>query len=105
MGGEYRVRLVEGPPVSGHSPSVDMLFESLARAAGRNATACLLTGMGQDGAKGLLALRHAGGRTFAQDRETCAVWGMPAAACEIGAAERVLALEAIPNVLVAVASG
>ncbi|HET9953761.1 MAG TPA: chemotaxis response regulator protein-glutamate methylesterase [Polyangiaceae bacterium] len=104
MGGEYRIRLVEGQPVSGHSPSVDVLFESLARSAGRNASACLLTGMGHDGAKGLLSLRHAGGRTFAQDRETSAVWGMPAAACDIGAAERALPLESIPNVLVSMAT-
>jgi two-component system, chemotaxis family, protein-glutamate methylesterase/glutaminase len=99
-GGEYRVALVAGPTVSGHIPSVDVFFESLARYAGRNASACLLTGMGSDGARGMLAVRLGGGRTFAQDQETSAVWGMPGAAVEIAAAERVLPLEAIPVALV-----
>jgi two-component system chemotaxis response regulator CheB len=100
-GGEYRVLLTKGERVSGHQPSVDVLFSSMARDVGRNATGCLLTGMGADGARGLLELRRAGGRTFAQDQETCAVWGMPAAAVELGAAERTLALQDIPAALVA----
>jgi len=99
-GGEYRVLFVRGERVSGHMPSVDVLFSSLARYVGRNASACLMTGMGADGARGLLELRHAGGKTYAQDQETCAVWGMPAAAVEIGAAERLVALQDIPSVLV-----
>jgi two-component system, chemotaxis family, protein-glutamate methylesterase/glutaminase len=100
FGGEYRVHLVEGPPVSGHVPSVDVFFSSLAQYVGANASACLLTGMGADGAKGLLSLRRAGGRTYAQDRETSAVWGMPAAAHEMGAAERLIALHQIPQTMV-----
>ena len=98
-GGEYRVRLREGAPVSGHCPSVDVFFGSLAKYVGRNAAACLLTGMGEDGASGLLALRKAGGRAFAQDQQSSAVWGMPQAAFERGATERLLALEDVPQTL------
>jgi two-component system chemotaxis response regulator CheB len=96
-GGEYRIGLVAGPPVSGHAPSVDVLFRSIATHAGKNGVGALLTGMGADGAEGLLAMREAGGRTFAQDKETCAVWGMPAAAVELNAAEQVLPLERLPR--------
>jgi two-component system chemotaxis response regulator CheB len=99
-GGEYRIALVPGDTAAGHVPAVDVFFASLARHVGKNAAACLLTGMGADGAEGMLALRQAGGRTFAQDRETSAVWGMPAAAHECGAAERLVALDQIPQVLV-----
>lgn len=99
-GGEYRVFLVRGEPVTGHVPSVDVFFSSLARYVGGNASACLMTGMGADGARGLLELRLAGGKTYAQDQETSAVWGMPAAAVEIGAAERLLALQDMPSALV-----
>jgi two-component system chemotaxis response regulator CheB len=99
FGGEYRVALVPGDPVTGHVPAVDVFFHSLARHVGKNATACLLTGMGADGADGMLALRAAGGRTYAQDRETSAVWGMPAAAHERGAAERLVPLGEIPAVM------
>jgi two-component system chemotaxis response regulator CheB len=97
FGGEYRISLVEGPTVSGHVPSVDVLFRSIAKHAGRNGIGLLLTGMGADGAEGLLELRRAGGRTFAQDKESCAVWGMPAAAVELNAAEQVLPLERLPR--------
>ncbi|MFO0725359.1 MAG: chemotaxis response regulator protein-glutamate methylesterase [Myxococcota bacterium] len=100
VGGEYRVALVAGPPVSGHRPSVDVFFRSLAHSAGKNATACLLTGMGEDGARGLLELRGAGGRTYAQDEASSAVWGMPGTAVHLGAADRVLPLEAVPAALV-----
>ncbi len=99
FGGEYRVKMVSGPPVSGHAPSVDVFFDSLAQYVGRNAAACLMTGMGADGAEGLLHLRQAGARTFAQDKESCAVWGMPAAASERGAAEQLVSLEKLPSVL------
>jgi len=99
FGGEYRVHLIPGDPRSGHVPSVDVFFNSLAQYVASNATACLLTGMGADGAAGLLKLRQAGGHTFAQDRETSAVWGMPAAAAELGAAERLVPLHEIPSVL------
>jgi two-component system chemotaxis response regulator CheB len=83
----------------GHCPSVDVLFASLADQVGPNASACLMTGMGDDGAAGLLRLRLAGGRTYAQDRETTAVWGMPAAAQALGAAEAMIPLGDIPAVL------
>ncbi len=102
-GGEYRIALRAGPPVSGHAPSVDVFFRSVARHVGSNAAACLLTGMGADGAEGLLEIRRAGGRTFAQDRQSCAVWGMPAAAVEIGAVEASVPLSEIPQKLVAAA--
>jgi two-component system chemotaxis response regulator CheB len=97
FGGEYRISLVPGPPVSGHSPSVDVLFRSIAKHVGRNGIGMLLTGMGADGAEGLLDLRRAGGHTFAQDKDSCAVWGMPAAAVELNAAEQVLPLERLPR--------
>jgi two-component system chemotaxis response regulator CheB len=98
-GGEYRIHLRAGDLVSGHRPSIDVFFASLAESVGKNAAACLLTGMGADGAQGLLQLLRAGGRTFAQDQETCAVWGMPAAAQSLGAAQRFVPLHEIPNVL------
>jgi len=104
QGGEYRVRLRKGPPVSGHVPSVDVFFGSLATCAGRNAIGVLLTGMGADGAQGLLAMRTAGATTIIQDRETSAVWGMPAAAQQLGAAERCVGLPAIPGTILEWAS-
>ena len=100
-GGEYRIALQEGPPVNYSRPSVDVLFHSVAKHAGCNAAAALLTGMGKDGAAGLLAIRQSGGRTFAQDEASCAVFGMPRAAQELNAAEQMLSLEKIPAVLVA----
>ncbi|MBC2834787.1 protein-glutamate methylesterase/protein-glutamine glutaminase [Paragemmobacter straminiformis] len=92
----YRIRLVEGPAVCFSRPSVDVLFNSVARLAGPNAVAAILTGMGRDGSAGLLAIRQAGGRTLAQDEETSVVYGMPMAAWENGAAEVALPLEDIP---------
>jgi two-component system chemotaxis response regulator CheB len=73
--------------VSGHRPSVDVLFKSVALAAGANAIGVILTGMGQDGATGLLAMRHAGARTRGQDEATCVIYGMPKAAKLLGAVE------------------
>ena len=87
-GDTLRVRLREGEPVNGHSPSVDVLFESVVKAVGPKATGVILTGMGRDGAKGLLAMRDAGARTLGQDEASCVVYGMPRAAFEIGAVER-----------------
>jgi two-component system chemotaxis response regulator CheB len=95
-GGEYRVRLREGEKVSGHVPSVDVLFHSVARHVGRNAAAVILTGMGSDGADGLLAIRQAGGRTFSQDERTSVVYGMPRAAWQNGGAEKQVPLDRIP---------
>jgi two-component system chemotaxis response regulator CheB len=94
-GGEYRVEVLEGPYVSGHRPSVDVLFHSVARAAGANAVGVLLTGMGADGADGLLAMRRAGAATVAQDEASCVVFGMPRVAIAQGAVDEVLPLSAI----------
>ncbi|PZN98652.1 MAG: chemotaxis response regulator protein-glutamate methylesterase [Hyphomicrobiales bacterium] len=93
--GEFVCVLREGPLVSGHSPSVDVMFHSVARSLGANAIGILLTGMGRDGAEGLLAMRKAGAETLIQSGETCVVNGMPKAAFEIGATERVVALDQI----------
>ena len=86
-----RCRLVEADPVNGHRPSVDVLFESVAR-TGRPMTGAILTGMGRDGARGLLTMRQAGARTFGQDEASCVVYGMPKAAFDLGAVERQLPL-------------
>jgi two-component system chemotaxis response regulator CheB len=94
-GGHLRCRLREGDPVSGHRPSVDVLFKSVADATGAAALGVILTGMGRDGAQGLLAMRKAGAHTLGQDETTCVVYGMPRAAQEIGAVERQLPLSAL----------
>jgi len=86
-------------------PSVDVLFESVAREIGPQSIACLLTGMGKDGAQGLLAVRCAGGRTLAQDQASSTIFGMPQEAIRIGAAEKVIALRAVAPSLVALACG
>lgn len=86
--------------VSGHAPSVDFLFDSVADAAGHQAVAVLLTGMGADGARGMLKLRRAGGRTFAQNRESCVVYGMPKVAADLGAVEEVGPPADIPAMIV-----
>ena len=91
--GLYRVRCAPGPKVSGHRPSVDVLFGSVAEAAGPRAAGLLLTGMGRDGADGLLALRRAGARCLAQDEESSVVFGMPKEAWINGAAERLVPLD------------
>lgn len=88
-------RLVEKEPVNGHRPSVDVLFDSVAELAGRNAVGVILTGMGRDGAFGLLKMRSAGARTVGQNEKTCVVYGMPRVAHEIGAVEQQLPLGAI----------
>ncbi|HEX3367470.1 chemotaxis response regulator protein-glutamate methylesterase [Phenylobacterium sp.] len=90
-----RCRVTPGPPVSGHCPSVDRLFESVARTAKARAVGVILTGMGRDGARGLLSIRETGGRTLGQNEATSVVYGMPKAAFEIGAVERQLPLEKI----------
>lgn len=88
-------RLTEGGPVNGHRPSVDVLFDSVAELAGRNAVGVILTGMGRDGAAGLLKMRHAGARTIGQNEKTCVVYGMPRVAHELGAVEEQFPLNAI----------
>lgn len=88
-------RLVEREPVNGHRPSVDVLFDSVAELAGRNAVGVILTGMGRDGASGLLKMRKVGARTLGQNEKTCVVYGMPRVAQEIGAVEQQLPLNSI----------
>jgi len=87
-----RCRLVQGDPVSGHRPSVDVLFNSVANAVGDKAVGAILTGMGRDGAQGLLAMRKAGAKTLGQDEASCVVYGMPRSAFEIGAVEKQVSL-------------
>ncbi len=87
VNGVYQVEVKPGPKVSGHCPSVDVLFESVAQAAGSRAIGVILTGMGGDGAKGLLEMRKAGAKTIGQDESTCVVYGMPKVAFDIGAVE------------------
>jgi len=93
----YAVRVCDGPLVSRHRPSVDVLFSSVARAAGRHSYGAILTGMGDDGADGLLEMRKAGATTLAQDEESCVVFGMPKEAIARGAANSVLSLRAIAD--------
>ncbi len=94
-GAYYRCSLTDTPHVNRHRPSVDVMFESIAKTAGKNALGILLTGMGKDGARGLAAIKEAGGETIAQNEESSVVYGMPKAAVEIGAAQHVLGVEEI----------
>jgi two-component system chemotaxis response regulator CheB len=94
-GAVYQVQMDQTPRVHYQRPAVDNLFESVAYCAGSNVVAAVLTGMGKDGAKGLLQIRQAGGRTIAQDEASCVVYGMPAEAVKLGAAEFQLPLDKI----------
>ncbi|MBK9518763.1 MAG: chemotaxis response regulator protein-glutamate methylesterase [Anaeromyxobacter sp.] len=94
-GARYLVEVKDGPRVNRHRPSVDVMFRSVARTAGKNAVGVILTGMGGDGAQGLLAMREAGARTIAQDEATCVVFGMPKVAIDAGAVEQVMPLDLI----------
>ena len=85
-----RVHLTDGEPVNGHKPSIDVTFQSIAKVYGARSAGVLLTGMGSDGARGLLAIRQAGGVTLVQDEESSPIFGMPRAAIELGAAQQVL---------------
>ena len=96
-GALYYVEVKPGPPVNRHCPSVDVLFRSVAKVAGRNALGVIMTGMGNDGADGLKQMRDAGARTLAQDEESCVVFGMPKEAIKLDAVDRVLPLHAIPK--------
>jgi len=91
-GAQYHVEVRDGPPVNRHRPSVDVLFRSVAQCAGRNALGIILTGMGDDGARGLKEMHDAGARTVAQDEATSVVYGMPKEAVKLGAADRSLPL-------------
>ncbi|OZI29727.1 chemotaxis response regulator protein-glutamate methylesterase [Bordetella genomosp. 10] len=100
-GANYVIELDPSEPVNRHRPSVDVLFHSAAAAAGRNAIGVILTGMGKDGAHGLLEMKRAGARTLAQDEASCVVFGMPREAIAIGAADEVVALDAMSERILA----
>lgn len=101
-GAHYVVDVVDGPLVNRHRPAVDVLFRSVARCAGRNALGIVMTGMGDDGAAGLLEMREAGARTLAQDEASCIVFGMPREALRRGGAERTVPLDGIAREIMAV---
>jgi two-component system chemotaxis response regulator CheB len=99
-GARYYVQVCGGARVHHQRPSVDVLFHSVAKAAGGNAIGVILTGMGADGAAGLLAMRQAGAHTIAQDEHSCVVFGMPREAIRRGAAERVVSLNRVPSAII-----
>lgn len=96
-GAKYHIRISDGDLVNRHKPSVDVLFNSVAKNAGQNALGIILTGMGRDGADGLLNMKESGARTIAQDEKSCVVFGMPKEAIKIGAADQILSLKDIPT--------
>ncbi len=98
-GARYYVEVKDGPLVSRHRPSVDVLFRSAARYAGQNAVGVIMTGMGDDGAKGLLEMKEAGAVTIAQDEESCVVFGMPKKAIELGAVDKVVPLNGLSDAI------
>ncbi|MCU7836449.1 MAG: chemotaxis response regulator protein-glutamate methylesterase [gamma proteobacterium symbiont of Taylorina sp.] len=104
-GAFYQVDVIDGPLVSRHRPSVDVLFRSVARYAGRNAVGCLMTGMGDDGAQGLLEMKNAGSRTISQDEASSVVYGMPQEAWKKGASEAQISLNKIPQTLLDACAG
>jgi two-component system chemotaxis response regulator CheB len=97
--GQYFVKIADGPPVNRHKPSVDVLFRSVAECAGADALAIILTGMGDDGARGMKQLHEAGARTIAQNEETCVVFGMPREAIKLGAVDDVLPIESVAGAI------
>lgn len=98
-GANYMTRIEQSPPVNRHRPSVDVLFRSAAEAAGKNAVGVILTGMGKDGAAGMLDMRNAGAHNFAQDEASCVVFGMPREAIALGAAHEVAGLQSLPRMV------
>ena len=94
-GPRYYVAVKDGPLVCRHRPSVDVLFRSAARYAGRNAVAVIMTGMGDDGARGMLEMKQAGATTFAQDEATCVVFGMPKEAIKLGGVDKIIPLQEV----------
>lgn len=99
VGNQYKVEVVYGEKVNGHCPSVDVLFESVAKGCGDHAIGIILTGMGYDGARGLLSMRRKGARTIGQDEESSVVYGMPKVAYDVGAVEKQVSLELVPRTL------
>ncbi len=104
VSGIKRIELRDGARVNGHAPSVDVLFNSVVETCGRSAVGVLLTGMGSDGAQGLLAMKKAGATTLVQSQEDCVVFGMPKVAIDLGAADEVLSLKQMPGRILAAAS-
>ncbi|MBC7984433.1 MAG: chemotaxis response regulator protein-glutamate methylesterase [Candidatus Obscuribacterales bacterium] len=104
-GTRYRLRLSDGPPVNRHRPSVDVMFRSVAQNVGPNSVGVILTGMGDDGARGLKEMQERGARTIAQDEASSVVWGMPGSAVRLGAADNVLALSLIAARMLELATG
>jgi two-component system chemotaxis response regulator CheB len=100
-GAQYHVEIKDGPPVNRHRPSVDVLFRSVAKCAGKNALGIIMTGMGDDGARGLKEMRDVGAHTVAQDEATCVVFGMPREAIRLEAAERIEPLDNIARLILA----
>ncbi len=105
LGGRYVCELSRAQPVNRHRPSVDVLFRSAANNAGRHAIGVILTGMGRDGAAGLLEMKRAGARTFAQDEASCVVFGMPKEAIALGGVDEVLPLDELPGRVLACLRG
>jgi two-component system chemotaxis response regulator CheB len=104
-GAQYHVEIVDGPPVTRHRPSVDVLFRSAAQFAGKNALGIIMTGMGDDGAKGLKEMHNMGARTVGQDENSCVVYGMPKEAAKLGAVNKELPLGRIAHEIVAYGNG
>ncbi|MBR7748233.1 protein-glutamate methylesterase/protein-glutamine glutaminase [Undibacterium baiyunense] len=98
-GAQYHVEIIDAPPVNRHRPSVDVLFRSVAKCAGKNALGIIMTGMGDDGALGMRDMHDAGAETIAQDEKTCIVYGMPKEAVKLGAVDKVVALDAIAGLI------
>ncbi len=100
-GAQYVVEVVDGPLVNRHKPSVDVLFRSVAKFAGANALGIIMTGMGDDGARGMKEMHDAGARTIAQDEASCVVFGMPKEAIKLGAVDTIASLDKIPEAMIA----
>ena len=100
-GAQYYVEVTDGPLVNRHKPSVDVLFRSVAQIAGRNALGVIMTGMGDDGARGMREMHDAGAKTVAEDESTCVVFGMPKEAIKLGGVDRIVPLDAIPAEIIA----
>jgi two-component system chemotaxis response regulator CheB len=99
-GGQYFAVVLDGPPVNRHKPSVDVLYRSAAECAGKDLLAIIMTGMGDDGARGMKLLHDGGARTIAQDEASCVVFGMPMEAIKLGAVDEVMPLGQIASAIV-----
>jgi two-component system chemotaxis response regulator CheB len=100
-GAQYYVEVTDGPVVNRHKPSVDVLFRSVAQVAGRNALGIIMTGMGDDGARGMKEMHDAGAQTVAEDESTCIVFGMPKEAIKLGGVDKIVPLDKIPQEIIA----